>query len=169
MSPATLAETDRHAEDRTLAAQCASSPPSQEAWKVLYSTHGPSVRSWLRRGWQAGQDDTTEDLLQQVFLQCAGGALARYRGEVSLRSYLFVLADRVRISENRRLTRQRRDVRKRLSLTRSTDENPGFEATLSPRDSLPHTLGLWSSEWAARPDARLEADSEEARLLRMLS
>lgn len=169
MTVATLPNLDRHREDRELAARCASSPPSREAWNDLYGNYGPAVRAWLRRGWRAGGDDSTEDLMQQVFVLCAGGALARYRGEVSLRSYLFTLADRVRISENRRLTRQRRDIRKQVSLTPDSDEEPDPEASLSPTDSLPHALGLWSSQWTVRPDSRVETNSEEARIQRVLS
>ena len=99
-------------------------------------------------------------MLQQVFLLCAQGALARYRGETSLRAYLLRIAERVRISENRRLTRQCRDVRGEVSLDAPVgdgDDGGSWMNMIGPRDSVPYTLGFWCSEFGQQPDEALEA------------
>ena len=147
--------------DRRLARVCAASPPDRSAWEQLYASHSAGVRQWIRRGRRLGSDEGVEDMLQQVFLLCAQGALARYRGETSLRAYLLRIAERVRISENRRLTRQCRDVRGEVSLDAPVgdgDDGGGSWMNMMGRDhSVPHSLGFWCSEFGQRPDEALEA------------
>ncbi len=150
---------DGRGADRRLARRCATSPPERGAWEQLYALHAAGVRQWLRRGRRLGSDEGIEDLLQQVFLLCSQGALARYRGETSLRAYLLRIAERVRISENRRLTRKCRDVRSEVSLDgRSGDEERGesWKGRIGADDSLPHSLGMWCSQFGRPADELLE-------------
>jgi RNA polymerase sigma factor (sigma-70 family) len=147
-------DPERRARDVEMAARCAASPPERRSWEEFYSAYAPAVRAWLRQGYRLNDDSAIEDMLQKVFLLCAQGALARYRGETSLKSYLFTIADRVRISENRRLSRQCRDVRRSISMDAAvTDgESATLAASLAVHHSLPHRLGIWRSQRQAQPD-----------------
>jgi RNA polymerase sigma factor (sigma-70 family) len=158
-------ERDRR-EDRLLAARCATAPPARAAWEELYATYSGPLRAWIRRGWRLGNEEGVEDLVQQVFVLCSRGALARYRGEVSLRSYLCLIADRARITENRRLARKRRDVRAETSLDVPIGDEGGVSRgdMISAGDSLPRVLGLWRSGYGARPDEASETGNERAHL-----
>ncbi len=163
------ADPKHRASEIEMAARCADDPPERSAWEQLYATYAPALRAWLAQGYRLGDDSAIDDMLQKVFLHCAQGALARYRGETSLKSYLFAIADRVRISENRRLSRQCRDVRRRVSMdaARSNDDDTTLAAGLAPSHSLPHQLGLWRSHRLEQPD-QLYRQQLMARRLRRL-
>lgn len=141
-------------DDLLLAARCASRPPCREAWSKLWGEYAAGVRAWIRQGYRLGGDEGVDDLAQSVFVLCAQGALARYRGDVALKSYLYLIADRVRISENRRLSRQRRDVRRRVSMDAPVgqDGETNLASLLTKTDSMPHNLGMWMSDYGERPD-----------------
>lgn len=163
--------SEARAADLELASRCAQSPPDQGAWEQLYALHAAGVRQWIRRGRRLGGDENVEDMVQQLFLLCAQGALARFRGEVSLRSYLLKIAERVRINENRRLTRQCRDVRAELSLDAPlSEETPDetWKSQLEVDDSLPHRLGMWRSAFELLPDAAYKAAEVERRVEALL-
>ncbi len=146
--------TEARGDELLLAARCAASPPCRDAWSTLYDRYAGGVKAWIRQGYRLCDDEAVDDLTQKVFIHCAGGALARYRGEIALKSYLYLIADRVRISENRRLSRKRRDVRRQLSMDAFVggDGQPNLAETLTEGDSMPHRLGMWFSDFGARPD-----------------
>ena len=155
----------RHQSDLELARRCARTPPEREAWDQFYARYAGGVRQWIRRGRRLRGDDSVDDLVQQVFLLCAQGALARFRGQSSLRSYLLRIAARVRIAENRRWSSKCRDLHAAVSLdapiARATAADAMAPATtwretVACDDSLPLRLGLWTSDFMLPPDRRLE-------------
>ena len=98
-----------HPEDLDLARRCAAG--DREALTELVERHGPLIRAAayriLGRGTGEAEDVAAEALLR---LLGPGGALASYRGEASLRTYLFVLTRRLALDALRKSRRAKREA-----------------------------------------------------------
>jgi RNA polymerase sigma-70 factor (ECF subfamily) len=92
----------------------------------LYDRHHDAVRSFARR--LVGDEAAAEDLVQDTFL-CAPRALARYRGEASLRTLLFSIAVNL-AKKHVRSAARRRAAQERAAL------EPVMAATPTPEDDL---------------------------------
>ncbi len=101
LDPSEIRETE-------LVELCLRTPPLQSAWNELYRRCCPIIRSRIHRGGRCFPDHFVEDLVQEVFIRLAGGALARYRGDCSLYRYIIMISDTIRISENRKWTAKKR-------------------------------------------------------------
>lgn len=113
-------------QDLALRDRCLVRPPDRAAWNELWRRHAPLVRARVLYGRRAFPDADVEDIVQLVFLRLAEGALARYEGRASLKSYILTLADSLRISENRRRLALKRGAGRVVSLDALTgDDAPG--------------------------------------------
>ncbi len=101
--------------DAALAAACCATPPDRAAWDELYARLAGVVRARLAHAPRLYDDTHVDDLVQEVFVRLARGGVRAFRGD-SLVNYVLSIADHVRISENRRLRAQRRDVARTASL-----------------------------------------------------
>lgn len=117
-------------DDLTLRARCIARPAERAAWDELYRRFAPTVRARVSFGRRAFPARDVDDIVQTVFLKLAAGALERYEGRCSLKSYLLTLADSVRISENRRRTATKRGSGQVLSF----GELPPDSLTASPSE-----------------------------------
>ncbi len=143
MDPALTTPAAACDRDTDLVARCLARPAGRAAWNELYATYAPVVRARLHFGRRAFPEHDVEDLVQVVFLKLATGALERFEGRSSLRSYLLRLADSARISENRRRLAAKRGSGRVRSYDELLEEGGGEGACLAsgmptPEDQLLH-------------------------------
>lgn len=124
---------------------------NEEAWSQLVERYQGRLAAFARRRAPRGTDP--EDLVQETFLLFLRG-LARYRGQASLETYLFLILRR-RIIEMLRL--------KRLSVCQLPASNDGEEAGAAP--AAKDETASW---YARREEERDAARTALAAALRRL-
>lgn len=136
-------------DDLALRARCIARPAERRAWDELYRCYAPTVRARLCFGRRTFPTHEVDDVVQIVFLKLATGALERFEGRCSLRSYILTLTDSVRISENRRRMAAKRGRGQVVSLGDLTPEGIGGmtprmedECGMTPRPLDPEALYL---------------------------
>lgn len=95
----------------------------ETAWRELYRREGPAVARFVRR--LLGPGEAADDAIQQVFVELFR-SLPQYRGEASLRTWLYRIAAHV---ASRRLRGERRRERYAAAFE---DEPGGAVAAVSP-------------------------------------
>ncbi len=149
---------DPRAADLELARRCSGPAVDRDAWRQLYRFHYGAIIAWIRSRTFSLPADDVEDLAQEVFLRCAEGALQHYTGEASLRAYLLGISENVRKKRLEYATRQKRDVRKRVSLDGGRSNGAAesaaesWSAQISADHSLPHCHGLWRAGHLKTPE-----------------
>jgi RNA polymerase sigma factor (sigma-70 family) len=154
-----------------LAQRCSGPEIDRHAWRQLYRFHHAAIIGWIRSRTFSLPTDDVEDLAQEVFLRCAEGALQHYTGEASLRSYLLGIAENLRKKRLEYATRQKRDVRKQVSLDRARGDARGdgaaaesWLAQMSPDQALPYRRGVWHARHLKTPEEHYGEQRQRAIL-----
>ena len=111
-------EARLRAEPEDWGAVVRASASDSAALTALYRTFGGAVRSFLRRIVPSASIEDADDLCQEVFMRVPKAAPS-YRGDASVKSWLFGVAARVARSRARRHA-----VRRVLFLARPPDPEP---------------------------------------------
>ncbi len=93
---------------------------STAALGAIYDAHADRLYGFARR--LVGEDGAAEDLVHEVFLSLPSAA-ARYRGEASVRNFLFAIAQNHALHHVRAAAR-RRAAMKRLALVQIAENQP---------------------------------------------
>lgn len=122
------------------------------AWRRLYGSVAGAVRGYVAAQGAHDPDDLTSDVLLHLVR-----GIERFVGdEAAFRSWVFMLAHH-RVIDERRRTRRRTDLFRRLPLNDATD---AVDAEALDR--------LWPQEWTERLD-RLSDDQRTVLLLRVVA
>lgn len=92
-------------DERELISRCREG--DEGAWAQLYAAQGPVVARFV--GHMIGVSEDRDDLVQQVFVELLV-SLGRFRGEATLSTYLYGIANRVVLHHLRSARRRRRRV-----------------------------------------------------------
>ncbi|MEM1022158.1 MAG: sigma-70 family RNA polymerase sigma factor [Myxococcota bacterium] len=105
------------------------SPRSAEALSELYRCYGADVRSFLMRTEPRAARHEVEDLAQEVFLAVPQAA-PKFRGDASVRSWLFGIARRIARSQARRQAIRNALWRERPPSVETTPDLRGHDTSL---------------------------------------
>jgi RNA polymerase sigma-70 factor (ECF subfamily) len=90
-----------------------------------YDAHGPHVRAYARR--VTGDEAAAEDLVQETFLELPG-AIGRFRGESSLRTFVIAIAVNCTRHHVRAASRRRAAIARYARESRSSSSAPADPA-----------------------------------------